>query len=275
MLALKRIVDFYIFSNIHVAIAGFCICKITLLKYNVYNNLTPFFVGFSIIISYNLIRFYEIKSKRLSWFKVWFQQCKNLLITLVVFSSGSLLYLTFFTSFNLNSLIVLFPFTLMTFFYVIPIFKTKNTHFSFRYFPSLKIFSIAISWAGISVLFPVAEASIPIDAFVILEFLKRFLILLAITIPFDIRDLDSDIETLKTLPQLLGISNAKKVGIIALIFFVFLGIRSNQYLIAEVIISIITGLFLWFSSIHKSRYYTSFWVESIPILWFFIILLKN
>ena len=84
MLALKRIVDFYIFSNIHVAIAGFCICKITLLKYNVYNNLTPFFVGFSIIISYNLIRFYEIKSKRLSWFKVWFQQCKNLLITFVV-----------------------------------------------------------------------------------------------------------------------------------------------------------------------------------------------
>ena len=73
---LKRILDFYIFSNIHVAIAGFCITKLTLLKYAVNKNNVPFFVALSIIISYNFIRYYEIKTNKLKWFRSWFYNNK-------------------------------------------------------------------------------------------------------------------------------------------------------------------------------------------------------
>ena len=72
MQLLKRIFDFYIYSNIHVALAGFCITKITLIKFGNVESYTPYFVALSILVSYNFIRYYEIKTSHLTWFKSWF-----------------------------------------------------------------------------------------------------------------------------------------------------------------------------------------------------------
>jgi len=273
MLILKRILDFYIFSNLHVALAGFCITKITLIKYNVSNSWVPFFVLFCILASYNFIRFYELKTKRLSWFKNWFLKNRFGILFLSIVSIIMVFFITFFTKFNLKSFIILFPFALMTVFYVIPFFKFKNIEFSFRYFPAIKIFSIAVSWAGISVLFPLEEAEIKFNATVYIEFIQRILILIAITIPFDIRDIDSDFKSLKTLPQMLGVKNAKILGILLLLLFVILGFFNNSFFKTDILIAIITGAFLWFSTENRTRYYTGFWVESIPIVWLFLITL--
>ncbi|WP_111709472.1 UbiA prenyltransferase family protein [Lutibacter citreus] len=275
MPSLKRIIDFYIISNIHVAVAGFCISKITLLKYGIHNNLVPFFVGFSIILSYNFIRFYEIKTNRMKWYRVWLNQNKKLLITLQVFSICSIVFILFFRTFDLKSIATLFPFGLMTFFYVVPVFKLNNKEFSFRYFPGLKTYSIAIAWAGVSVLFPLSESNVIIDFNVVLEFIQRFLFVLVITIPFDIRDMDSDAISLKTIPQVFGVSNTKKLGLVLLVIFVLISLYVNKYLIIDVLIATISGLFLWFSTSDRSRYYTGFWVESVPIIWLFLLLILN
>ena len=101
MLVLKKILDFYIFSNIHVAISGFCITKITLIKFNVLNTLIPLFVAFSILASYNFIRFYEVKAKRLGWFKSWFLKNKIGMLIIFAISVCALVYITFFTFFKL------------------------------------------------------------------------------------------------------------------------------------------------------------------------------
>jgi hypothetical protein len=272
---LKRIFDFYIFSNIHVALAGFCITKLSLFKFGIYTNIAPFFVGLSIIVSYNFIRFYEIKSKRLSWFKNWFNKNKIRILILSIISIFLVIYIIFFTDFNRNSLLVLLPFALMTVFYVIPMFRFKGIEFSFRYFPAIKIFSIAIAWAGISVFFPLYEAEVKFNSIVYFEFIQRILILIAITIPFDIRDVNSDFKSLKTVPQLVGIVKSKIVGIILLILFLGFNFLNTEYLISDILIALITGLFLWFASEKKSRYYTGFWVESIPIIWLIITVLIN
>ena len=165
----------------------------------------------------------------------------------------------------------------MTFFYVIPIFTMKNIKVSFRNFPSIKIFSISFAWAGISLLFPLFEANMKFTFDVYLEFFQRFAILIAITLPFDIRDVNSDDVSLKTLPQVLGIKASKIIGLFLLIFTIslefFKDILEGSSIIVLVIITGITGLFLWFSSERKSRYYTSFWVESIPIFWLILVLL--
>jgi len=47
----KKLVNFYIFSNIHVALAGFSLTKITLINFGIADGLTPLFVAFSILIS--------------------------------------------------------------------------------------------------------------------------------------------------------------------------------------------------------------------------------
>lgn len=273
MQLLKKIIDFYIFSNIHVALAGFCLTKITLLKFGYSTSFSPLFVAFSIMVSYNFIRFYEIKTNRLSWLKQWFLDQKKVLMGLTIFSILGIVYLLFLTSFNLKSLLVLIPFAFMTFFYVIPIFKIRSTEVSFRNFPGIKIFSIAIAWAGVSVLFPLYEKGVELNTAVFVEFIQRILFLIAITLPFDIRDIHSDSEELKTLPQILGVKNTKIIGSLLLVFFVLLELIQKLNLLITISIAIVTVTFLWFSTIDKSRYYSSFWVEGIPIFWLCLILL--
>ena len=143
----------------------------------------------------------------------------------------------------------------MTLFYVIPLFKNEKIEVSFRNFPGIKIFSIAISWAAICVLFPLNEVGIALDKTVWIEFFQRFFILIAITIPFDIRDVNSDSVALKTLPQVFGVKASKLFGLNLLLLFVLLTFFKENYLSVElyinIVISIITGLFLWFSSVEK------------------------
>jgi hypothetical protein len=195
---------------------------------------------------------------------------KEILILLILSILG-LGAISLFTDFNLKSLLILFPFAFMTFFYAIPLFKIGKLEVSFRNFPMIKIFSIAIAWAGISVFFPLYEANYQFTSAVYLEFLQRILILLAITIPFDIRDIAADAKSLKTLPQILGVNFSKVLGILLLFGFILMEIFKENFtyfgLLVVILVSIITSLFLWFSSPNKSRYYTSFWVESIPIVW--------
>ena len=267
----KKIVDFYIYSNIHVALAGFSLTKITLVNFGIDDNLTPLFVAFSIIVSYNFIRFYEIKNNRLNWFKDWFFMNIKGILGLMILSVLGLATILFFTDFNLKSLTILFPFAFMTFFYAIPFFKIGKLEVSFRNFPMIKIFSIGIAWAGISVFFPLDVANYHFNSSVYLEFFQRILILLAITIPFDIRDVNADSKSLKTLPQTLGITNSKVLGTLLLFGFLLMEIVKENFtyfgFLVLLIISLITALFLWFVTPKKTRYYTSFWVESIPIIW--------
>ena len=274
---LKRIFEFYVFSNIHVALAGFCITKITLLKFGYSESLTPLFVAFSIIVSYNFIRLYEIKYDRLNWLKEWFVKHMLQLFILSFIAILGLIYSMFFTNFDKRSIYVLIPFGFMTFFYVIPLFKIGNIEVSFRNFPAIKILSIAISWAGISVFFPLFEVGYSFTNTVYLEFFQRILFVMAITLPFDIRDVRTDSKALKTIPQLVGLKKSKFVGIGLLIFFTgidfFKLATSQSEIIVTFSIAIISALFLLYSSENNSRYYSSFWVESIPIIWFILIYL--
>lgn len=274
---LKKIFDFYIFSNVHVALAGFCLTKITLLKFGNSTNLTPLFVAFSIIVSYNFIRFYEIKTDSIIWLKIWFLNHTKSLLILTLIAILGLIYILMFTYFSWLSLIILFPFLIMTLFYVVPLFKFRKLEISFRNFPGVKIFSIAIAWAGVSVLFPVYEAGFQLTSEVYIEFLQRFFILISITIPFDIRDVNSDSKKMKTLPQILGIKASKWLGFSLLLLFLICDFFKENVSTTEALInigiSIITSLFLCFSSPEKSRYYTGFWVEAIPVFWFVLIVL--
>lgn len=270
---LKNIFNFYVFSNIHVALAAYCMTKISLLKFGYSSNLTPVFVSLSTFVSYNFIRFYEVKTDSLGWLKKWFISNQRKLLVLSVLSIIILLYFLFFCSLNLKSLLILIPFGFMTFFYVVPLLKVGKYEISFRNFPGVKIFSIAIAWAGISVLFPLYESGEIFSKTVYLEFIQRILILIVIILPFDIRDMYTDSKELKTLPIVLGVRGVKILGFTLLLAFVLLEYLKDSPSITSFYIAIITGVFLWFASSKKTRFYTSFWVEAIPMLWLLLIVL--
>lgn len=268
---LKRFFDFYVFSNIHVAIAAFCLIKITLIENGIESNLLPFFVLFSTIVSYNLIRFYNASENKI-WFADYIKNNKNTLLGLTLLSLSILIYQCFFL--NIKAIITLIPFGFLTLFYVIPFPWNKSNSFTLRSVAFLKLFLIAISYAGITVLFPLINYSIEVEKNEIMTFIQRFFFIAAITIPFDIRDLNFDDKNLKTLPQVIGIQKSKVVGLFFLMLFLGLEFFKNSTEVSyriNFIIALIALFFLLKATHDQNKYYSAFFVESIPIMWLLLL----
>ncbi|MFK5890818.1 MAG: hypothetical protein QM486_08815 [Flavobacteriaceae bacterium] len=263
MKTFKKIVDFYIFSNIHVALACFSLTKLSLLYWQNDSNYVPLFVFFATITSYNYIRLTRQKNIK-SWLSLWLQDNKNYLLLLSVLS---LLGTSIFAiNLTLKAVFILLPFSFLTFLYVLP--KRISQSLNLRNLPALKIFIIALSWAGITVLFPLVQFNI-FNENVLWLFLQRFLFVVVLTIPFDIRDMPYDSKNLLTLPFLLGIRNVKILGLLflslsALIEIYIFG-TYNFRVTAFIIICL--AFLLIKATTKQGRYYSAFWVEGIPILW--------
>ena len=99
----------------------------------------------------------------------------------------------------------------------------------------------------------------------------------SLAIPFDIRDAQFDFPDLKTLPQLIGIKKSKVVAILAIVIFALLELYRAQDMDASfmviVIITILSIVLILGSRPGQKRFYSSFWVESIPVFWYILLLL--
>ena len=206
----KRLVDFYIFSNIHVAIAVFCLTKLTLLKVGVSGYFLPIFVGSATLMSYNVIRFSSLSTIN-PWMFSFIKKHKIALAIVTIIASLITIY--YFLFLSVESILWLMPFVAFTLLYFLPI-RYKGSNRTLRKVTGIKIFLIAFSWAGVTVLIPLIHYDLSLDLSVWIEFIQRFLILIVIILPFDIRDVSSDDEKLKTIPQQFGIEKAKKIGLV-------------------------------------------------------------
>ncbi len=272
MRTMLRLFDFYIFANIHVALATFSLTKISLLFVGNDHNEVPLFVLFSTIVAYNFIRLYR-KTAIESWFSNWIDNHKIAIIVLSCISLVAMCYLA--VGFQKNAILSLLPFFIMTFFYSVPMGRKFSLNTSLRVVARIKIFIIGLCWAGVTVIFPLLNYDVPINQDVLIIFTQRFLFVVAITIPFDIRDLSHDPESLKTIPQLIGVEQSKKVGLFLLMIFLgleFLASEFNQMRITFVI-TLISLFLLIRSTTNQSKYYSAFFVESIPIAWLLLILI--
>ena len=86
---------------------------------------------------------------------------------------------------------------------------------------------------------------------------------------FEILDLANDDPHLKTVPQTIGVKRTKILGFLLLVPFWIVGILtfSIHDLIINLIMVVMLMLFILFANQERSKYYTSFWVESVPIFW--------
>ena len=95
---------------------------------------------------------------------------------------------------------------------------------------------------------------------------------LAAQIPFEIWDSANDPLFLHTLPQRLGIPKTKILGYGLLIpFLILIAWQSNRQG-SSLVVALLTALSIYFTTVKRSMYYTSFWVESVPIVWWFFLL---
>lgn len=122
------------------------------------------------------------------------------------------------------------PIALVTLLYSVPVSKTRIHLLRLREIPYLKIFVIAAVWSTSTVLLPVVQTPEFIERGQVAYLLmSRFFFVLAITIPFDIRDMEPDrAQQLKTIPILLGEKRSLRLSYLFL--FIFGLISAVQYI---------------------------------------------
>ena len=100
-----------------------------------------------------------------------------------------------------------------------------------RNIPLIKIFLIAYVWAAVTAFSPLVETGLEVSVLLgnkryLLLFAERIIFILAITIPFDIRDFDQDREhSLVTIPSLAGTRVSKMFSIFLLLIYVLITIK--------------------------------------------------
>ena len=152
----------------------------------------------------------------------------------------------------------------------------------FRKIKYFKIFMIAFAWSYFSVCLTSVELLVPIDESIILIFSAIYLKVFAITIPFDIRDIDFDKSKLVTIPLKLGIQKSKILSIIlssisTLIIFIIWHFNyvELEFFITFLITTILLSVFLFLKSNQFTSQKCSFLFEGIFILMPTILFILN
>lgn len=224
---LKKCIDFLIFSNLYIAIAAVLFTVQSQVQLGMHPNWHPylFLILFATLFEYNLHKFvavffykHALQENKFSWI------AKNLnLFYFIVFSSvAGFIIAACFAKWRV--LITLFPLGILTFLYSFPVYKKGIKIFRLREVPLVKIFIISLVWSATCILLPVVQANLHVNLqLLLLLIFERFLFVFAITVPFDIRDMESDEKSrLKTLPLLVGEKASIRIANAALILFMII-----------------------------------------------------
>mgnify|MGYP006935313037 CR=1 FL=1 len=265
---LKNAFNFYINSSIHVALAVCAFVGISALEFriSIANDLLGF-IFFGTITGYNFVKYAEIA-------KLKHRSLTLSLRTIQIFSFFSFLVLLYYAyQLSHKTLIIAVGFAVLTFFYAIPFLNYKNL----RALVGVKILIVAIVWAGVTTIIPLVNEGVVLSQVFWITFIQRLLFVLVLTFPFEIRDLQFDNLALGTLPQKAGIRLTKIIGYVLLVLTIFIEFLKPEFdwnsLISLVLTCGVLIMFLSISEENQSKYLSSFWVESIPIFWFGLLLL--
>jgi len=266
MKIIRQIIDFYIEASIHVAFSVVALFFISAIYLNIsYDCNVAFFVFFSSIVGYNFVKYDELARVK----KVLLTNKFKAIITLSFFSALAAFYFFVKLSFCIQ-LVALLAFVL-TVLYTLP-FLPK--HKNLRNFSGIKIYIVALAWTVVTVLLPVISDTVHFDSLFFL-LLQRFNFVFVLLLIFEINDLNNDAVYLQTIPQKIGVTKTKKLAcFLSILFFVleyFINPIINKPFLVLMFITFLLLLFTYFSSEKRNKYYTSFWVEALPVFWLFVL----
>lgn len=271
MRILRKVFDFYIQSSIHVALSVYSLVQMTCFMFHIpQDNPMVNFAFFGTIVGYNFVKYESLVRANKN-------QLGLKLKSIVILSFLSLLSVGFYF-FQLQRItqIVSVAVFILTLLYTLPFFPNRKNA---RNWVGVKIYIVSLCWVGVTLVLPILNAGISITADFYLKSIQRFILIFVLILIFEIIDLAKDDPHLKTVPQQIGVKRTKKLGYILLLIFCVLELfNSNfnyniEYLLLVIAIAIIVALFLAVVNQKRSKYYTSFWVESVPILWWLMLVL--
>jgi 4-hydroxybenzoate polyprenyltransferase len=207
---LKQTVAFLLYSNVFMGIGAVCMVMLTQL----FTGGSPafnhhcWFVFFSTVFTYSFLKFRRnSNNSSFTTHQHWAQNNKQLFRHVLLISLiGSL---ALFFTLNSQTKLLVFVLAIVTAMYAYINIPFVNPVIQLRQIGLLKTAFVALVWSATTVMIPLMaiEASIADAAFLLL---RRFLFVWALTIPFEIKDMQQDKEAgIRTLPMMLGIAGTK------------------------------------------------------------------
>lgn len=275
-------------SNFFIALSAVALTLETQVQLGLKPHAHPylFLIFFATLFDYNLHRLITLifvpealQNEKYAWLK----EHKRVFLFMVVFSVTGF-------GFTLSQakkevLLTLAPLAAIALFYSTPVWHIGKRLFRLREIPYLKIFLIALVWSGVTVLLPAIHTGKPWNLNQITMLLaERFFFILAITVPFDIRDLDADQKAdLKTLPMLFKKSNPLVISYLSLIVFGLIavfhypGMGKNYIAVALLFSALTTTWFLVNKNIralplyHQGILDGTLWLQGMLVLLFYFV----
>ena len=277
MAILKRIFNFYLNASIHVALAVYALTWITLIQFGLeYDENVLYFAFFATITGYNFVKYFGVA-------KFHHRSLANWLKVIQVFSFVAFIAMSYYTlQLEIKTLLYLSVFGLITFLYAIPLIPMRyfrDSQKNLREIGGLKVYVIALVWTFTTVFLPLIDNGITLNTDVVITGAQRFVFVIVLMLPFEIRDLNYDSLKLATIPQKIGIKKTKIIGVFLLMLFFLLEYFKDELtgnkILSVLITLFITLLFVIFSNKNQSKYYSAFWVESLPVIWLIILLMLS
>ena len=229
-----------------------------------------YFLFLATLLTYNLQVLIKWKSRE-NQFKEDFLVSKNIVIASVIVASGALLFII--PSLQTRDLMFFSFLATISFLYAFELYWTKKKKVNLRSIPYLKIYLVTIVWVGSCILFPIIKMDLAINHNNLLIITSFIFYLIAITIPFDIRDLKFDSGKMKTIPQIAGVKSAKLISITLLLFasicllivHLFGSLKIDQLILA-IGIHIYCVLLVIYTNESRSKYYYSAFIDGSMVL---------
>jgi hypothetical protein len=268
MQILKRLLDFYIRSSIHVALSVYALVRMTGYLFDIAEIGVPaFFAFFGTIVGYNFVKYDALARQK----KLRMSTGLKLIAGLSFLSFLATGY--FFFQLQQTTKIIGIAFLALTMLYTLPFFPNRKNA---RNWAGVKIYIVALCWVGVTLFMPIINAGIPLSIDVFVIALQRFILIFVLILIFEIIDLKVDDPNLKTVPQQIGVEYTKIVGTLLLLIFILLEFLGKELIFPVLFlkgcIALATLLFLLFADEKKSKYYSTFWVEAIPIAWWMLVI---
>lgn len=261
-----KILVFLINSNIFIALGAVLLTLSAQIQLGLDLQFQPYLllIFLATLLEYNLHRFITVitsKEALKSEKHIWVNENLRKFYFLVVISSIAFVIALFFTRKEIMK--VLAPMALVTLFYSMPVSGRKNRLRRLRDIPYLKIILIAAVWSGATVLLPAFQANkVTACPNVSMLLAERFLFIFAITLPFDVRDLEADKrQGLKTIPMLTGEKMILRISYGTLLTSLLIAVfhyqeRENWFLIVALAVSTLSTIFILKSKKLRSlKYY--------------------
>ncbi|WP_281846971.1 hypothetical protein [Olleya namhaensis] len=275
MKVLKQLLDFYINSSVHVALAVYALSWVTLKKFDInYDSSVLWFNFYATITGYNFVKYFGIAKWHHRSLASWLRVTQ-------VFSLGCFILMCYYAlQLAEESLVLIAIFGGVTFLYAIPFLPKKwylDAQQNLRDISGLKVYIIALVWSGVTVILPLVNNEVGFSEDVIVSVLQVFIFVIALMLPFEIIDLRYDSLKLATIPQKIGVKRTKLLGFVLLLIFYlsefFKDTIQTDYLITQLIVCLVLGIFILFANQNRTKYYTSFWLEALPVFWLVLMLI--